>query len=324
MSFWLLGLAVLLAVHFLASAGVSLAVLGVAQAARARVARLSAEARAGRLFALLLLPSVAGLAGVLLAVVAWLLYEPRTPGERPGAPLVALALAGLVVIVARVASAAAAARRTRRVTALFRREGREVGGLPLPASSAAFAFPVASLAGLWRPRLLLADGVLGALGPDELDAVVAHELAHLRARDNLKRLLLRTSLDPLALTRTGRRLRAEFLGAAEAAADARACEEVAPTALARAILKVARLVPAERLAPDLASFHLEGSLAARVHALVDGPQDGRRTAPAASPRSGRGARLAIGLVLAAAGLASALGALPALHEALERLVRLLG
>jgi Zn-dependent protease with chaperone function len=321
MSFWLLGLAVLLAVHFLASAGASLAVAGVARAARARVAGLSAEARAGRLFALLLLPSVTGLACAALAALAWLLYEPRATGEKPGAPLLALALAGLAVIVVRAASAAADALRTRRVTALFRREGREVGGLALPASRAAFAFPVASLAGLWRPRLLLADGVLGALGPDELDAVVAHELAHLRARDNLKRLLLRTSLDPLALTPPGRRLRGEFLGAAEAAADARACEEVAPTALARAILKVSRLVPAERLAPDLASFHLEGSLAARVHALVDGPRGGRRTVPAARPR---GARVVTGLVLAAAGLASALAALPALHDTLERLVRLLG
>jgi Zn-dependent protease with chaperone function len=181
---------------------------------------------------------------------------------------------------------------------------------------------VASLAGLWRPRLLLADGVLGALGPDELDAVVAHELAHLRARDNLKRLLLRTSLDPLALTGLGRRLRGEFLGAAEAAADARACDHVAPTALARAIVKVARLVPAERLAPDLASVHLEGSLAARVHALVERPQPGRLRVPVPHPRGG--ARLAMGLAAVAFGFACAGLALPALHEALERLVRLLG
>jgi Zn-dependent protease with chaperone function len=312
---------VLLAVHLLASAGASLAVAAVAKLARARVAELAAEARARRLFTLLLLPSVVGLACVALTVVSWLLYEPRRTGESPGAALLTLAVLGLVVIVSRGAAAASDALRTRRVTALFRREGRELRGLPLPASRASFAFPVASLAGLWRPRLLLADGVLGALEPDELDAVVAHELAHLRARDNLKRLLLRTSLDPLALTRLGRRLRAEFLGAAEASADARACEHVAPTALARAIVKVARLVPVERLAPDLASVHLEGSLAARVHALVERPQPDQLRAPAPYPRSG--ARLAMGLA-AAVGFACAVAALPALHEALERLVRLLG
>jgi Zn-dependent protease with chaperone function len=322
LSFWLLGLTVLLAVHFLASAGVSLAVAGVAGAARARVAELSAEARARGLFALLLLPSIAGLACVALAVVSWLLYEPRRTGERPGAALVTLAVCGLAVIVARGSAAAGDALRTRRVTALFRRQGREVRGLPLPASRAAFAFPVASLAGLWRPRLLFAEGVLSALEPDELDAVVAHELAHLRARDNLRRLLLRTSLDPLALTRLGRRLRGEFLGAAEAAADARACDDVAPTALARAIVKVARLVPAERLAPDLASVHLEGSLAARVHALVGRPQPEGDSLPAPHPRSA--ARLAMGLAAAALGFAGAAAALPALHEGLERLVRLLG
>jgi hypothetical protein len=314
--FWLLGLALVLAAHLLAVVSASLVVLGVESRARTRLAPLAPAARATRLLLLALLPSAAGLLCVGLVVPAWLLYEPRTTAESPGPALLALALAGLALIVARLGSGAVDAFRTRCVVAQFRRAGRELGGLPLPASRARHAFPVAALAGLWRPRLLFADGVLRALGPEELEAVVAHELAHQSARDNLKRLLLRASPDPLALTGAGRRLRVEFLEAAEAAADVRACTRVAPTALARAILKVARLVPRQgRLDLSLASFHHEGSVASRVRALLDGP-----STPPACARSER--KVAIGLLLGI-GLAGAIAALALVHQALERLVQLL-
>jgi hypothetical protein len=318
--FWLLGLAVVLAAHLLSVLGASLVVAAVGRSARARLARLAPAARASRLLFLALLPAAAGLLCVGLVVPAWLLYEPRTTSESPGPALLALALAGLVLVVARAASGAADALQTRRLVTLFRREGREIGGLPMPASRAAHAFPVAAIAGLWRPRLLFADCVLSALGPEELDAVVAHELAHRSARDNLKRLLLRASPDPLALTAAGRRLRADFLEAAEAAADARACARVAPTVLARAILKVARLVPTQgRLELSLASFHREGSVATRVRALLDSSAPPQR-ASTDRPRPGR--RIALGLLLGI-GLASAIAALALVHQGLERLVRLL-
>jgi bla regulator protein blaR1 len=39
--------------------------------------------------------------------------------------------------------------------------------------------------GLWRPILLLPDGIVERLTPSELEAVLAHELCHVRRRDNL-------------------------------------------------------------------------------------------------------------------------------------------
>ena len=325
MRFWLLGLAVVLAAQFAVAAAASLVVAWVHRAARSRIAALAPDARAARLLALALVPAAAGLGTALAVALAWLVHEPRSAGETPGPVLLALALVGLALLAARAASVVSDAVRTHRLVRSFRHGGRELAGLPLPASRAVHAFPVAALAGVWRPRLLLAERVLQALSPAELDAVVAHELAHLAARDNLKRLLLAASPDPLALTAPGRCLRSEFLAAAEAAADARACARVAPTVLARAIVKVAGLVPAGvRLDLGMAAFHPDGSLASRVRALVEGPPPIREAA-ARVTRSGRqviALRVVLAVVLAAVTAGSG-PVLAMLHGVIERLVRLL-
>ncbi len=39
--------------------------------------------------------------------------------------------------------------------------------------------------GIWRPALLLPEGITGRLTAEQLDAIVAHELCHVRRRDNL-------------------------------------------------------------------------------------------------------------------------------------------
>jgi len=55
-------------------------------------------------------------------------------------------------------------------------------GLPVK-SSAAFGEP--GVFGIFRPALLLPDGVADCLTAREMDAIVAHELCHIRRRDNL-------------------------------------------------------------------------------------------------------------------------------------------
>jgi len=321
MRFWLLGLAVLVAVALIVSALASLAAAWAHARLRARLALQPAAVRARRLLALALVPSLAGLTAAALAALAWLAHEPRLAPEQPGLPLLFVGGAGLGLLAGRVAAAVRDVLRVRAMVARFRREGGELAGLPLPALRATHPFPVAALAGVWRPRLLVSEGVLAALEADELEAVVAHELAHLGARDNLKRLLLAASPDPLALSPWGRRLRAEHFAAAEAAADAHAATRVPAAVLAAAIVKVASLVPASgRLDLATAAFHDEGSLAARVHALVGASAAAR---PELEPtRRPRAARLATGALLAAL-LGSGLALLAPLHALLERLVRLL-
>jgi beta-lactamase regulating signal transducer with metallopeptidase domain len=55
---------------------------------------------------------------------------------------------------------------------------------PVPVKSAP-SFIEPGLVGIWRPVILLPAGLTQHLTPAELDAVLAHELCHLRRRDNL-------------------------------------------------------------------------------------------------------------------------------------------
>jgi hypothetical protein len=50
---------------------------------------------------------------------------------------------------------------------------------------------LACCAGLLRPQILLSQGMIGQLEPDELGVVLAHERAHAERLDNLRNLLLR-------------------------------------------------------------------------------------------------------------------------------------
>jgi len=57
-------------------------------------------------------------------------------------------------------------------------------GLPVEARLSSGVFEP-GIVGLWRPMLLLPQGILERLTPSELEAVIAHELCHIRHRDNL-------------------------------------------------------------------------------------------------------------------------------------------
>ena len=327
MSFAALGLALLLAVHLLVSSVLSLLV-GLALPRVAPRAGGPAARRAATLLFLGLLPSLGGLAAALgLALPAWIAHEPRGSGETAGPLLIALAIAGAALVLARAGAALLDLWRTSRLARRWSAAGRPLAGLPLPATRFAHQFPVAAVVGLVRGRLFLADGLLRALSPEELDGVVAHEAAHRAARDNLKRLLLRASPDLLALSGPGVRLRQAFEEATEAAADERACACVSPLALARALLKVAALVPpGQELDAALVAFHRDGSLSARVRGLVAAHERAVASTPGPgqAPRPDeRGLDTALGVaVLSALAVAGSLS-LPLVHRLLESLVHLL-
>jgi uncharacterized protein (TIGR03435 family) len=57
-------------------------------------------------------------------------------------------------------------------------------GLPVEARLSSGVFEP-GIVGLWRPMLLLPQGIIERLTPSELEAVIAHELCHIRRRDNL-------------------------------------------------------------------------------------------------------------------------------------------
>ncbi len=102
------------------------------------------------------------------------------------AALVLLAIAGLgaVVLVRALRFTIAGTRAYRRQVAALRVVDR------LPAHPDVLVFdarrPQAFCAGLLRPRTYVSTGAVRTLGRDELDAVIAHESAHRRARDPLR------------------------------------------------------------------------------------------------------------------------------------------
>jgi beta-lactamase regulating signal transducer with metallopeptidase domain len=118
-------------------------------------------------------------------------------------------------------------------------------GVSAPALVIDSAFPVVAVAGLVRPRLLIAKTVLDACSPEELRAILAHEQGHIDRRDNLRRLMLGAIPDVLAWLPLARRIQTAWLEAAEDAADdmAEALGSEGRAVLAQALLRVARLAP---------------------------------------------------------------------------------
>lgn len=199
---------------------------------------------AGAVLGVRLLPAM-GSAAVVLTVVlpAFLLYEPRHAHDQPGPLLVVAALFALLLLGDGVRRGLRAWRATR---ALLR------GAQPLrpgPAGGDAHidvinvTEPLVGVVGGWKQRIVAARSVAAACDAEELGQVLAHEAAHLRARDNLKLLLLLTMPDALAWLGTGKALTARWRTATELDADERAsgADRRKRLALASALIKVARL-----------------------------------------------------------------------------------
>ena len=197
-------------------------------------------------------------------------YEAREGSETFGAvvwglALVALALFGISA--SRVLEAVRACRRLGRRRAIRRTdvpdviEGRAVG---------------MSLTGIFRTRVVVGSRVLQALDREELEVALAHEGAHRRAWDNVKRFAVYSSPDLLGFTAWGRWLEQRWAAEVECTADAIAAAGDASraAALASALLKVARLTEANEApleVPVWSTFHERELLAFRVRRLIGSP-----------------------------------------------------
>ena len=214
--------------------------------------------------------SAAVVSGVLFAP-AHIRLEPRVSDETFGAVVYGLALLAAALLV----------RSARRVWTILRAEWRltawtgRVAALPGPNGILAWevpGLPGISLAGILRPRVLIGRSALRVLTPAELDVAVAHELAHRRAHDNVKRFVMLCAPDLFGASAAARRLEADWREEAECFADGAAAgadPERAAT-LASALVKVARL---ERegcgtYSAAWSTFHEPGVLACRVRRLV--------------------------------------------------------
>jgi Zn-dependent protease with chaperone function len=234
------------------------------------------------LFFLRLLPLTLGVTAVLgLCVPSYLWLEPQDAPERVGLLCITLALlatASWLLSIMRVFRAIAFSLRCKRI---WQQAGWETyfTGDSSPVLVVGEDAPLLALAGVFRPRLVISDGVLRSLSSRQLDVALRHENAHRVSRDNLKRLFLLLAPHPLPFVHGFSFLEKAWAKFAEWAADDAATrgDSLRALSLASALLCIARMGAGPR--PSFLHTSLvagDQNLAARIdrllHAEPAGPE----------------------------------------------------
>src|SRR5262249_2820490 len=180
----------------------------------------------------------------------------------------------------------------------------------------------------FRPRLIVARGLIEALTPEELAASIDHEIGHFRARDNLKRLAMRMAPDVLRWTAIAADIERKWAAASEHAADAGAAivrSRAKRLALASALVKVARLMPVTVLVSEpISTLVGGGEIATRVRRLINDQPELEEIGYGATSRRLGGHRVVLraSVALAGAVLLLAVGYAP-LVETVHRVTEVL-
>ena len=296
---------------------VSLAVSGIWRATGDAFGQLVAARRGRWLLALRFAPTVCATAAALALGFAFLAYEPRNTGEAAGSVLSALAAMAVVLASLAISRSARLVASDSALSRLVRHCRQWTGTNGAAAAILDSSYPVAAVAGVFRPRLMLSARVLRECGPEEIEAIVAHEHAHMRRHDNLSRALLTALPDRWFAPRTYDQIEAAWTLAAEEAADTEAAGSAGArrAVLAATLIRVAKMADVAPPAwmPQLAFYQGVG-LEYRVRALLAEPRhDPARIAFVETS--------AIALAICLVGLAAM--SLPALHSLIEWSVRLL-
>jgi len=153
----------------------------------------------------------------------------------------------------------------------------------IPAYVVAVPDSIFAVVGIRRPRLFIGQRVLECLTAEELQAAIAHEIAHVRALDNLKQVLLRATRISRVFTDNDHAL----CSAAETAADARALrKQNSPLDLGAAIIKVGRLRASPALAAIAASHLVPEFASSAVRLRVEHIQSACHEQPARARERG--------------------------------------
>jgi hypothetical protein len=193
--------------------------------------------------AIRLTPSVgAALFSAAVVVPAFLRYEP-VHREWPGCMLIVLAAFGGALILDGVRRGVKSYWVTHKLSAQWTPVATHLRAAGMTIDVIDSVAPIVAVIGGWRPRMVAARRVVHACTDGELACIIAHERAHLAAKDNLKRFLIAASPDVLSWLPLGRELARRWCTAAEQTADELATGSGlhARLALASALIKVARL-----------------------------------------------------------------------------------
>jgi beta-lactamase regulating signal transducer with metallopeptidase domain len=168
-------------------------------------------------------------------VPSFLYLEPFRNDETVGICAMALAGGGIVAIVFGLLSALWAWWKTLRIASSCARNRQFRFESGISAVEISAPNPVILVAGIWCPTFFISRQARELLDHREMQMAIQHEMAHIRFRDNLKKLMLRLCRFPF-LSELERR----WVQAAEFAADdAAARDESSALDLASALLKIA-------------------------------------------------------------------------------------
>jgi len=232
-----------------------------------RFARLaSTQGQANLLFWTRVFPLLASAFVTLVLVVpSFVLREPRSIHEDMGVPMV-LGIGCLLLFALGAFRVVAAQTRTSRVVANWLKGADALdAGVTAPTFRANCGTPPLTLVGVCSPRVLVSEATVALLSRDELRVAVRHEIAHMRSRDNLKKLFFHCSPFPGMAS-----LENAWQEAAELAADDGAVASICDALdLATALIKLSRLMPIRSTpAFTMALVSGSGSVRGRVERLL--------------------------------------------------------
>ena len=201
----------------------------------------SPEATAKLLLNLRVLPLLGATlvaAGVVLP--SFVLLEPRTVAEPVGEIPTILGGIGVTLLAVGLGNVLITWRRTTKaIHGWLQGASVEAGDRGVSVLRIRPTLPAMAVAGICEPQVLISDAAADTLSGPELKVAVRHELAHVRGRDNLKKLLLRF----IAFPGLGK-LEADWAEAIEMAADDAAVSSSAEALdLASALIKISRVSP---------------------------------------------------------------------------------
>lgn len=260
-------LGVSLAVFVLLYVTLSLAVSKIWPLLARLIASLSARRTAGVLFVFRMLPVLVA-AGFTLAVTvpSFLLLEPRITDEEVGAAPLLLGLFCLALMALGIYRAVIAQHKTSQALADWLSGAHQIeSAVPVPVFQTGAHAPSLTVAGVCTSRVLVSETTLSLLTDRELSTALRHEIAHVRSRDNLKKLIFRfTSFPGMA------GLESAWSEASEMAADDAAVSSLGDALdLAAALIKLSRVAANQPTAAFASSLmpNSSASLRARVQRL---------------------------------------------------------
>jgi beta-lactamase regulating signal transducer with metallopeptidase domain len=267
------GIAVSLSIFVLIYSALSLAVCCAWRRVWVWGSQYSAKNCADLLFVLRVAPLVSATGVTLvLAVPSFLLLEPHAVNESMGGGSLLLGFCGIAVLVAAMWNAASSLMRASRSVAGWSTGTTAIGSAAVDSKKwvavlrSSEAAPPLITDGIRRPRVWLSRAAEFVLTERELQSALRHEGAHVRRRDNLKKLMLRLVAFPGMAE-----LDSAWRETTEMAADDAAVSSISEALdLAAAVIKLSRLAslqPATELAAALVHSPA-GSVNTRVERLI--------------------------------------------------------